>query len=97
MPPTFVIDTERRYGENASWQHQHHTRHPSADTAIEPFERDAPGRKQKHSPILGIEQKAAIVAFRRHTLPPLEVCLFALSRASPFDPPFVASLLTPPR
>ena len=36
------------------------------------------GPKQPHSTVLSLEEEAAIVAFRRHTLLPLDDCLYAL-------------------
>lgn len=36
------------------------------------------GPKDPHSTVLNIEDEAVIVAFRRHTLPPLDDCLYAL-------------------
>ena len=43
---------------------------------------DAPmGPKQRRSTILTIEQEAAIVAFRKHTLLPLDECLYGLEEA----------------
>ena len=36
------------------------------------------GPKQPHSTVLTVEQEAVIVAFRRHTLLPLDDCLYAL-------------------
>ena len=36
------------------------------------------GPKQPHSTLLSLEEEAAIVAFRRHTLLPLDDCLYTL-------------------
>jgi hypothetical protein len=45
---------------------------------------DAPmGPKQPHSTVLTTEQEAIIVAFRRHTLLPLDDCLYALQASIP--------------
>jgi hypothetical protein len=45
---------------------------------------DAPmGPKQCHSPVLTLEEEALIVAFRRHTLLPLDDCLYALQATLP--------------
>ena len=45
---------------------------------------DAPmGPKQVRSTVLTIEEEAAVVAFRRHTLLPLDDCLFALQPSIP--------------
>ena len=48
------------------------------------YTHDAPmGPKQRRSTILTIEQEAAILAFRKHTLLPLDDCLYALQEAIP--------------
>jgi RNA-directed DNA polymerase len=40
---------------------------------------DAPmGPKEKRSSVLSVEEEAVVVAFRRHTLLPLDDCLYAL-------------------
>lgn len=39
--------------------------------------------KLAHSPVLSLEQEAMIVAFRRHTLLPLDNCLYALQPTIP--------------
>jgi len=41
------------------------------------------GPKQAHSTVLSIEEEAVIVAFRRHTLLPLDDCLYALQPSIP--------------
>ena len=41
------------------------------------------GPREAHSTVLSIEQEAVIVAFRRHTLLPLDDCLFALQPTIP--------------
>jgi len=41
------------------------------------------GPKQAHSTVLSIEEEAMIVAFRRHTLLPLDDCLYALQPTIP--------------
>jgi transposase InsO family protein len=41
------------------------------------------GPKEAHSTILSIEEEAVIVAFRRHTLLPLDDCLYALQPTIP--------------
>jgi hypothetical protein len=41
------------------------------------------GPKEPHSTVLSKEQKAACVAFRRHTLLPLDDCLYALQAGIP--------------
>lgn len=40
------------------------------------------GPKDAHSTVLGIEEEAIIVAFRKHTLLPLDDCLYALQATS---------------
>src|SRR5277367_6196845 len=44
------------------------------------------GPKEPKSTVLSIEDEAIIVAFRRHTLLPLDDCLYALHRARPALP-----------
>ena len=41
------------------------------------------GPKEAHSTVLSIEEEAVIVAFRRHTLLPLDDCLYALQTSIP--------------
>ena len=41
------------------------------------------GSKLPRSTVLTVEQEAIIVAFRRHTLPPLDDCLYALQATIP--------------
>ena len=46
---------------------------------------DAPmGPKQKQSTVLSVEEEALIVAFRKHTLLPLDDCLYALQETIPY-------------
>lgn len=48
------------------------------------FVHDAPmGPKSPHSTVLTVEEEAAAVAFRKHTLLPLDDCLYALQAAIP--------------
>jgi transposase InsO family protein len=48
------------------------------------FSHDAPmGPKEIRSTVLSIEEEAAIVAFRKHTLLPLDDCLYALQPTFP--------------
>lgn len=48
------------------------------------FVQDAPmGPKQPHSTTLSREQEALVVAFRKHTLLPLDDCLYALQASIP--------------
>src|SRR3978361_1629643 len=65
----------KRYGINqktvAKWKKR---------TAV----RDLPtGPRDAHSTVLSIEEEAIIVAFRRHTLLPLDDCLYALQATLP--------------
>ena len=48
------------------WRHRSHIQ----DAAM--------GPKETHSSVLTLEEEAAVVAFRRHTLLPLDDCLYAL-------------------
>ena len=41
------------------------------------------GPKDIRSTVLSVEQEAACIAFRRHTLPPLDDCLYALQPSIP--------------
>src|SRR3982751_3362650 len=41
------------------------------------------GPKQPHSTVLSLEEEAIVVAFRRHTLLPLDDCLYALQPTLP--------------
>lgn len=43
----------------------------------------AMGPKEVHSTVLSIEEEAVVVAFRRHTLLPLDDCLYALQSSIP--------------
>ena len=45
------------------------------------------GPAEPHSSVLSIEQEAVIVAFRRHSLLPLDDCLYALQPAIPHPLP----------
>jgi transposase-like protein len=40
------------------------------------------GPKNSRSTVLSVEEEAAVVAFRRHTLLPLDDCLYAFNRRS---------------
>ena len=44
---------------------------------------ERPGPKQPRSTVLTLEEEAIIVAFRRHTLLPLDDCLYALQATIP--------------
>src|SRR5437868_11590094 len=41
------------------------------------------GPKEPRSPVLSVEDEAVIVAFRKHTLLPLDDCLYALQATIP--------------
>ena len=43
------------------------------------------GPKQPHSTLLTPEQEAACIAFRKHTLLPLDDCLYALQGLTPYE------------
>ena len=65
----------KQYGINpktvAKWKKRSHTQ-------------DAPmGPKHKQSTVLSVEEEALIVAFRKHTLLPLDDCLYALQETIP--------------
>jgi transposase-like protein len=65
----------KRYGVNpktiAKWR---------ARTSV----RDRPtGPKKPKSTVLSVEEEAVVIAFRRHTLLPLDDCLYALQPAIP--------------
>jgi transposase InsO family protein len=55
----------------AKWKKRSHTQ-------------DAPmGPKNKQSTVLGVEEEALVIAFRKHTLLPLDDCLYALHETIP--------------
>ena len=57
-----------------------------------------PAPKDAHSTVLSIEEEAIIVAFRKHTLLPLDDCLYALQASIPrLTRCIAASLLPEPR
>ena len=57
----------------------------------------AMGPKSSHSTVLSLEEEAAIIAFRKHTLLPLDDCpLRSAKHNSPFDKIISASLFTTP-
>src|SRR5271155_4154301 len=41
------------------------------------------GPKEPRSTVLSVEEEAVVIAFRRHTLPPLDDCLHALQPSIP--------------
>ncbi len=65
------------------------TRHGISPTTVQKWKkrshvRDAPmGPKVARSSVLSAEEEAAIVTFRRHTLLPLDDCLYALQPSIP--------------
>ena len=65
----------KQYGINAKtvakWKKRNHV----MDVAM--------GPKARHSTVLSAEEEAAIVAFRKHTLLPLDDCLYALQETIP--------------
>ena len=65
----------RRHGISPTTVQKWRKRETAADAAM--------GPKQPRSPVLTPEQEAAIVAFRRHTLLPLDDCLYALQPTIP--------------
>ena len=65
----------QRHGISPTTVQKWRGRQTAADAAM--------GPKQPRSPVLTPEQEAAIVAFRRHTLLPLDDCLYALQPTIP--------------
>src|SRR5215208_8385723 len=65
----------RRHGISPTTVQKWRRRRTTADAAM--------GPKQARSPVLTLEQEAVIVAFRRHTLLPLDDCLYALQPTIP--------------
>jgi hypothetical protein len=65
----------RRHGISPTTVQRWRRRRTTADAAM--------GPKQARSPVLTLEQEALIVAFRRHTLLPLDDCLYALQPSIP--------------
>jgi hypothetical protein len=49
------------------------------------------GPKEPRSTVLTVEEEAVVVAFRRHTLLPLDDCLYALSTGNPASDALVAA------
>jgi hypothetical protein len=54
------------------------------------------GPKEPKSTSLSLANEAIIVAFRKHTLPPLDDCLYALQATIPFDTLTASSLSSAP-
>jgi hypothetical protein len=65
----------RRYGINQKTVAKWKRRSPVADLPT--------GRRDPRSTVLSIQDKAIIVAFRRHTLLPLDDCLYSLQATIP--------------
>ena len=65
----------RRYGISPTTVQKWRKRETVADRTMGPAE--------PHSSVLTLEQEAVIVAFRRHTLLPLDDCLYALQPSIP--------------
>ena len=65
----------RRHGINPKTVAKWKKRESVSDRKTEP--------RQPHSTVLTVEQEAMIVAFRRHTLLPLDDCLYALQPTIP--------------
>jgi hypothetical protein len=65
----------RRYGVSPPTGQKWRKRQTVAD---EPM-----GPKQVRSTVLSLEEEAVIIAFRRHTLLPLDDCLYALQPTIP--------------
>ena len=58
------------------------------------FVNDAPmGPKTPHSTVLSSEEDAIVVAFRKHTLLPLDDCLYAFAGDDPASDPVVPALV----
>src|SRR5918997_7109009 len=72
----------RRHGISPTTVQKWRRRRTAADAAM--------GPEQARSPVLTLEQEAVVVAFRRHTLLPLDDCLYALQ---PSIPPLTRSSL----
>ncbi len=68
----------RRHGISPTTVQKWRRRQTTADAAM--------GPKQARSPVLTLEQEAVVVAFRRHTLLPLDDCLYALQPTIPHLP-----------
>lgn len=65
----------KRHGVNPKTVAKWRSRSSTADVR--------PGPKDAHSTVLSIEEEAIIVAFRKHTLLPLDDCLYALQASIP--------------
>jgi hypothetical protein len=68
----------RRYGINQKTVAKWKNRTSVADLPTSP--------KEPKSSVLSVEEEAIIVAFRKHTLLPLDDCLYALQPTIPYHP-----------
>lgn len=73
--PMSVRAAARRYGISATTVQKWRSRQTSTDARM--------GPKEPRSSVLSVEDEAVIVAFRRHTLLPLDDCLYALQPTIP--------------
>ena len=65
----------KRYGVSPTTVQKWRSRQTSSDARM--------GPKEPRSSVLSLEDEAVIVAFRRHTLLPLDDCLYALQATIP--------------
>ena len=70
-----VRTAAKRYGISPTTVQKWRSRPTSTDARM--------GPKEPHSTVLSLENEAVIVAFRRHTLLPLDDCLYALQPSIP--------------
>ena len=77
----------KRYGINPKTVAKWKKRTSTADRKTGPSE--------PHSTVLSVEDEAVIVAFRRHTLLPLDDCLYAASGHDPASDEVIAAPLSP--
>ena len=73
----------RRYGVNPKTIAKWKSRTSAADLRT--------GPKEPRSTVLSVEEEAVVVAFRRHTLLPLDDCLYALQPDHPASDALVAA------
>ena len=70
-----ISELSEKYGINPKTVAKWRNREGVDDAAM--------GRKEIRSSVLSIEEEAAVVAFRKHTLLPLDDCLYALQASIP--------------
>ena len=70
-----VSAAAKRYGISPTTVQKWRSHETSTDARM--------GAKEPHSTVLSLEEEAVIVAFRRHTLLPLDDCLYALQPTIP--------------